>query len=498
MRSTDQSGNSARPGSPIRYGNPGGGRDDDPSPSAQPVANPLHAADRLRDVLVRLFGRPVPVRIRAWDGTESGPVDAPLLTVRSRRALRRVLWRPDELGLARAFVAGEVTVEDPLVDVLERLAELGGVAQRSAPTRPARPGGADRRELLRTAVLLGAVGPQPKPPPEEAGEQLEPIPYRLARLVLGETLATGAADHAVLLGAPAESEPGTETDVAPEDADVGVGPAPAGVVHELGPTDGVRRPGAEADLDGAQRVALSAAWSSLGLLPGSRILDLRAGWGAFLRAAGEQRAEGWGYVQSPEQAEAANARLAEAGLRSRVGVRVGHWQEATDGAPYDAVVALGHTPGGSIRADELAVIRDLLRPSGRLLVEVLTRRAADQPPDDGGLVGAYLGPEAALPTLGEAIGALDAADLEVVQVTSIRQAAMATVRTWVARLEAHEDEAAELAGIGRIRLWRLLLAGLATGLWSGKIGAHRVLARSSDGARPESLRQLPEQRAEAS
>jgi len=35
------------------------------------------------------------------DGSEAGPEDAPLLVINSRRAIRRLLWQPNELGLAR-------------------------------------------------------------------------------------------------------------------------------------------------------------------------------------------------------------------------------------------------------------------------------------------------------------------------------------------------------------------------------------------------------------
>ncbi|HLT09692.1 MAG TPA: SAM-dependent methyltransferase, partial [Micromonosporaceae bacterium] len=69
------------------------------------------AAPRIALVLEKLLGAPSPLRIRAWDGTESGPDDAPALIVRSRRAIRRLLWRPDEIGLARAWVAGELDLE---------------------------------------------------------------------------------------------------------------------------------------------------------------------------------------------------------------------------------------------------------------------------------------------------------------------------------------------------------------------------------------------------
>ena len=52
----------------------------------------------------------LPVRLRAWDGTEAGPPDAPLVELRSPDALRRLLWHPGELGAAQAYVTGEVEV----------------------------------------------------------------------------------------------------------------------------------------------------------------------------------------------------------------------------------------------------------------------------------------------------------------------------------------------------------------------------------------------------
>ncbi|MEU8569333.1 hypothetical protein AB0C51_13400, partial [Streptomyces pathocidini] len=82
------------------------------------------AAPRLTALAEELLGTPLPVRIRAWDGSQAGPPDAPALVVRHRRALRRLLWRPGELGLARAWVTGEIEVEGDLYEVLDRLAGL--------------------------------------------------------------------------------------------------------------------------------------------------------------------------------------------------------------------------------------------------------------------------------------------------------------------------------------------------------------------------------------
>ncbi|RBL80012.1 SAM-dependent methyltransferase, partial [Streptomyces cavourensis] len=82
------------------------------------------AASRLTALAEELLSEPLPVRIRAWDGSESGPPGAPVLVIRHRRALRRLLWKPGELGLARAWVAGEIDVEGDLYELLDRVAGL--------------------------------------------------------------------------------------------------------------------------------------------------------------------------------------------------------------------------------------------------------------------------------------------------------------------------------------------------------------------------------------
>ena len=65
-------------------------------------------APKLRILIENMLRTPVPVRLRAWDRSEAGPAGTPVLVIRNRRALRRILWQPNELGLARAYVAGEI------------------------------------------------------------------------------------------------------------------------------------------------------------------------------------------------------------------------------------------------------------------------------------------------------------------------------------------------------------------------------------------------------
>ncbi len=92
------------------------------------------------------------MRLRAWDGSEAGPVDAPLVELRSRDAVRRLLWHPGELGAAQAYVTGEIEVHHDLDDALTHVWSVA--AERGlAGVRPS-PGAFVR--ALRAAVDVGA------------------------------------------------------------------------------------------------------------------------------------------------------------------------------------------------------------------------------------------------------------------------------------------------------------------------------------------------------
>ena len=123
----------------------------------------MNVADRLAALVSDVAGIDLPVRIRAWDGSEAGPADGPVLIVRSRRALRRLLWAPGEMGLARAYVTGDLDVDGDLADGLRRAWAIGG-----ARSSPARLGHRQKVKAAALAARLGAVGPPPRRPASEA------------------------------------------------------------------------------------------------------------------------------------------------------------------------------------------------------------------------------------------------------------------------------------------------------------------------------------------
>jgi cyclopropane-fatty-acyl-phospholipid synthase len=116
------------------------------------------AADLVATALSDYAAFDLPVRLRLWDGSEAGPEGYPVLVARSPRALRRLLWRPGELGLARAYVSGDLDVAGDLTEALRLV--------RSAMARmtPARRAAIALAAACAVARLRVPLWPPPPPP----------------------------------------------------------------------------------------------------------------------------------------------------------------------------------------------------------------------------------------------------------------------------------------------------------------------------------------------
>ena len=88
---------------------------------------PRRAAEVVDELGRLVLGAPVPLSVRCWDGSEAVVEGAPSLVVRHRRAVRRLVYAPGELGLARAYVSGDLDIEgDKLLTMLNEEAEAPG------------------------------------------------------------------------------------------------------------------------------------------------------------------------------------------------------------------------------------------------------------------------------------------------------------------------------------------------------------------------------------
>lgn len=303
------------------------------------------AASRLTALAEELLSEPLPVRIRAWDGSESGPPDAPVLIIRHRRALRRLLWKPGELGLARAWVAGEIDVEGDLYEVLDRIAGL--LWDRGADAKDAVHPVRDPavRAFARGLLQLAGPWPPPAPPAEEVRRRTGPLhTKRRDKEAISHHYDVGNDFYALVLG-------------------------PSMVYSCAYWQDG-------GTLEDAQRDKLDLVCRKLALKEGDRLLDVGCGWGSMaIHAARAYGAQVTGITLSQEQATHARKRIAEAGLTDRIEIRVQDYRDVTDG-PYDAISSIGMAEHvGSVRYREYADdLYTLLKPGGRLLNHQIARR----------------------------------------------------------------------------------------------------------------------------
>src|SRR3954463_13835292 len=92
---------------------------------AQPLASgnnrTVNKAAALLELAEERRGLSVPIRLRAWDGSEAGVPGAPVVVIRDKRALRHIIWKPGELGVARAYVQGDLDIEGDLGDGLRAM-----------------------------------------------------------------------------------------------------------------------------------------------------------------------------------------------------------------------------------------------------------------------------------------------------------------------------------------------------------------------------------------
>ncbi|MBV6698754.1 cyclopropane-fatty-acyl-phospholipid synthase family protein [Kitasatospora aureofaciens] len=415
-------------------------------------------AAQLVEALDGLLGVPAPLRVQAWDGSVAGPPGAPTIVLRNRRALRRLLWSPGELGLARAYVAGDLEIA-PSSDLYEVLAAVARFAElpeiRTLHLGPRDVLGAKGRRALAAALRAGAVGLQPTPPPEEARTGHGRLHSRSRdRAAISHHYDVGNDFYGLVLG--------------------------SSMVYSCA----YWTPEAKS-LEAAQEAKLDLICRKLGLRPGMRLLDVGCGWGSLLlHAARYYGVAAVGVSISGEQVALARRRVEEAGLADRVEVRLQDYREITDG-PFDAISSVGmaeHVGEEQFRIYAEGLHR-LLVPGGRLLNHQIARRPdhPGEPHRTSPFIDRYVFPDGELSPVGSTVARLEEAGFEVRDVESLREHYGLTLREWVANLEANWTEAVRLAGRGRARVWRLYMAASALAFEQNRIGINQILAvRSSE------------------
>jgi cyclopropane-fatty-acyl-phospholipid synthase len=401
-----------------------------------------------------------PFTIELWDGTRlDGTRDGPTLRLRSARAVGHVLRAPGELGLGRAYVCGDIDVDD-----LDALVALLGRWHPSALSV------ATRARLLAAAVRVSGVR---RPPPPAA--ELRPRGSRHSRsrdaravrhhydvsneffaLFLDESMTYSCALF----------EEGTET------------------------------------LEEAQGTKLELICRKLELTPGQRMLDIGCGWGSLvIHAAREHGVAALGITLSEPQAALATERVASAGLADRVEVRVMDYRDLGD-ERFDAMASIGMVEHvGTSQIDEYARrVAEALEPHGRVLNHGIAHLAAER---RGAHVGGafsnrYVFPDGEVQNLSRMLLAFERAGLETLHVESLHTDYAETLRHWSTRLDQHLEEAERLAGRERLRVWRLYLRAARNSFETGQNSVYQMLCsaplRQPSTPRPTGERHPPPRR----
>ena len=230
-------------------------------------------------------------------------------------------------------------------------------------------------------------------------------------------------------------------------------------------------------LDAAQERKLDYICRKLRLQPGERFLDIGCGWGGLImHAAREYGAEALGITLSQPQADVANERAREAGLQDRCRAEVVDYRELK-GSGFDKLASIGMVEHvGEERLHEyFGAAFELLKPGGVFLnhgIGELPGRPRSRKP---GFVRTYVFPDSDLPSISSVVTAAEDCRFEPRDVESLREHYAMTLRHWVRRLEARQDEAKKEVGEKTYRVWRLYMAGCAHWFAAAHGGVYQTL-----------------------
>jgi cyclopropane-fatty-acyl-phospholipid synthase len=408
----------------------------------------------------------LPIAIEAYDGSRAGPRDAEAtMVIRSRDAINRVVTRPGELGIARAYVAGDLDIEGDVFAFLKFAADAPELRL-------------DPKLLTSLVKTTGLLSLRPLPPPPEEARLRGGLHSRSRdRDAISHHYDVSNEFYGMVLGESMTYSCAVFTD----------------------PSEPLAR---------AQEHKYELIARKLGLGPDTRLLDVGCGWGGMvLHAAHRHHARAVGVTISRQQQDLAARRVADAGLTDRIEVRLEDYRDIVDG-PFDAISSIGmfEHVGRARMQEYFTRLYDLLSPGGRLLNHAISRPGYPQPDTPIGRTAAitrriataagsrtaskissdfmdrYVFPDGELHEVGVVTSMLQDVGFEVRHVETLREHYALTLRRWVANLETNWDAAVAEVGGGRARVWRLYMAASALAFERNDLQVHQVQAvRTEDG-----------------
>ena len=404
----------------------------------------------LAEVLEVFTAGKLPLKFTAYDGSTSGPQDATVgLSLTSPRGTTYLATAPGELGLARAYVAGDI---EPLgVHPGDPYDLLRALADKMAIKRP------PARVL---ANVIGSIGLEHlfpiAPPPQEA----LPRWRRVAEGLRHSKKRDAEAIH-------------HHYDVSNTFYERVLGPSMTYTCACY--------PDEHASLEDAQDNKYRLVFEKLRLQPGDRLLDVGCGWGSMVRYAARRGVRVLGVTLSAEQAAWAQRAIAEEGLSGLAEVRHGDYRDIAESG-FDAVSSIGLTEhiGVANYPAYFAFLQARMRPGALLLNHSITRPNNRAGASASFFIDRYVFPDGELTGSGRIIAEAQDVGLEVLHEENLRKHYALTLRDWCRNLVEHWDEAVAEVGLPTARVWGLYMAGSRLGFESNVVQLHQVLAVKLD------------------
>jgi cyclopropane-fatty-acyl-phospholipid synthase len=401
----------------------------------------------LAEILETLSDGRIPFRFTGYDGSSTGPPDARIgFHLRSSRGAAYLATAPGSLGLARAYVSGDLEVTgvhpgDPY-DALRTLTD-------SLHFRRPQP-----RTLRQIAASLGlrSLLPPPPPPPQEAVPEWR-------RMLAGRRHSRHRDSSAIA----------HHYDVSNRFYEMALGPSMTYTCACY--------PHAEASLEEAQEHKYELVSRKVGLRSGDRLLDVGCGWGGMvMHAARKHGVRALGVTLSAQQASWAQAEIKRQGLDHLAEVRHGDYREVPE-SEFDAVSSIGLTEHIGVRnyPSYFEFLHSRLRPGGRLLNHCITRPDNRHRARAGGFIDRYVFPDGELTGSGTIISAMQDIGFEVRHEENLREHYARTCAAWCANIVRTWDACVAEVGEATAKVWGLYLAGSRLGFERNQIQLHQVL-----------------------
>ena len=404
-------------------------------------------------------GGRIPLKFSAYDGSMAGPEDAAIgLDLLTPRGTTYLATAPGELGLARAYVSGDVDMHG--VHPGDPYELLRALADKMEFKRP------PARVLANIVRSIGFDHLKPiAPPPQEV------LP-RWRRIVEGlrhsKTRDAEAIHH--------------HYDVSNTFYEWVLGPSMTYTCACY--------PDADALLEEAQENKYRLVFDKLRLRPGDRLLDVGCGWGGMVRYAARQGVKAIGVTLSREQATWAQKAIAEEGLTDLAEVRHGDYRDVSE-TGFDAVSSIGLTEHIGVHnyPAYFGFLQSKMRVGALLLNHSITRPNNRADASAGFFIDRYVFPDGELTGSGRIIAEAQDVGLEVLHEENLRKHYALTLRDWCRNLVEHWDEAVAEVGLPTAKVWGLYMAGSRLGFESNVVQLHQVLAvklddRGHDGGLP--------------